>query len=356
MTINRRQFLYFCGGLAAISLPSCVAESGKKAADTNLTAAVKVVNDSPAPDKSRIQIMVISDLNSQYGSTTYDVEVDKGIEMILKQKPDLVLCGGDMVAGQKTSLTKEQINAMWSGFDRHISAPLREAKIPFGFTIGNHDASGALSGSKYIYQTERDLAAAYWAAPEHDTGLKFVDRANFPFNYTFTANNIFYLVWDASTHLISKEQLDWARKSLASPEAKGAKLRIAIGHLPLYGIAKGRDKPGNFLADGDSLRRFLEENGVHTYISGHAHAYYPGKKGKLQLLHTGALGSGPRRLLNSDAAPIKTLTIVDIKLDSPDTVYTTYNMKTMEMIKMESLPRSITTLNGKVLRRDIEGA
>jgi len=43
----------------------------------------------------------------------------------------------------------------------------------------------------------------------------------------------------------------------------------------------------------------------HVHISGHHHAYFPGHRGQLELLHTGALGSGPRPLLNSNLAPQK---------------------------------------------------
>lgn len=307
---------------------------------------------SPAT-KEKVRIAVISDLNSQYGSTEYDPEVDRGIARILADKPDLVLCGGDMVAGQKTTLTEGQIRAMWDAFDRHIAAPLRKAGIPFGFTIGNHDASGALSGGKFTFARERDLASAYWQAPEHDTGLNFIDKENFPFSYTFSRDGIFYLVWDASTHLISPEQLAWAEKSLQSEAAKNARMRVAIGHLPLYGIAVGRNRPGDYLADAEKLRAFLEGHRVHTYISGHAHAYYPGKRGQLELLHTGALGSGPRRLLDSEMSPRKTLTTIDIDLASETTIYTTYDMKTESAIDIQTLPRFIMAPNGKVFRRDL---
>jgi hypothetical protein len=130
-------------------------------------------------------------------------------------------------------------------------------------------------------------------------------------------------------------------------------MRLVIGHLPLYGIAVGRNRPGDYLADAEGLRAFLEGYQVHTYISGHAHAYYPGKRGQLQLLHAGALGSGPRRLLNSEQAPRKTLTIVDINPNQQETVYTTYDMKTQEAINITSLPPLIMAPNGQVLRRDI---
>jgi hypothetical protein len=68
--------------------------------------------------------VVISDLNGAYGSTDYDPEVDQAIALMPFWNPDLVLCSGDMIAGQRTSLTRVQIQAMWAAFDRHVAAPL----------------------------------------------------------------------------------------------------------------------------------------------------------------------------------------------------------------------------------------
>ncbi len=306
-----------------------------------------------APVRGDVRIVVISDLNSQYGSTTYDKEVDQAIVFIPDWQPDLVLCGGDMVAGQKTSLSSDQISAMWKGFDQHIAAPLRQAKIPLGFTIGNHDGSGAISQGKMRFQKDRDLASSYWNNPNHDPGLTFVDKAKFPFYYSFSQNNIFYLVWDASTDRLSEEQLIWVEKSLASNPAQSAKMRIAIGHLPLYAVAIGRNTAGNVLSNPDKLRTLLEKYQVHTYISGHHHAYFPGKRGELELLHTGALGSGPRKLINSKQQPFKTLTVVDINLNTESTIYTTYNMKNLSIVDSQTLPRIVVGYNGWVLRRDV---
>ena len=309
--------------------------------------------ESDAPLRGDVRIVVISDLNSQYGSTSYEPEVDKAIALIPDWQPDLVLCGGDMIAGQKRSLTQSQIKAMWAAFDQHVAAPLRQANIPFGFTIGNHDGSGALVKGNFAFQSERKLAAAYWNDPNHDPELQFVDRAGFPFYYSFAQNEIFYLVWDASTHRISPEQLAWVEKSLASPTAQAAKMRLVIGHLPLYAVAVGRDRLGEVLENADQLRSLLERYRVHTYISGHHHAYFPGKRSKLELLHAGALGSGPRKLLNSNLPPMKTLTVVDIHLNSESTTYTTYNMKNMSVIDASTLPRIIVGPNGRILRRDV---
>jgi hypothetical protein len=364
MSYKRRQFLILAGSLTGLGSATIAhkaltnarqnppTESIPPATSPSPTESASAPKGLIAPQRGDVRVIVISDLNSQYGATDYEVEVDKAIALIPDWKPDLVLCGGDMVAGQKRSLTDLQIQAMWQGFEDHIGAPLRKAKIPLGFTIGNHDASGALAQGKFIYKTERELASEYWNNPQHDAGLPFVERAGFPFYYSFSQKDVFYLVWDASTDTIPPEQLKWVEASLASPAAKNAKMRIVIGHLPLYAVAVGRDSAGNYLANADKLRSLLESYQVHTYISGHHHAYYPGKKGKLELLHAGALGSGPRKLLNSNLPPQKTLTVVDINLDSSVTTYTTYDIKTLTAIDIQTLPRIIVAPNGKIFRRD----
>lgn len=322
-------------------------------ATESLLASVGPVSNPPRGD---VRLVVISDLNSAYGSTDYEPEVDRGINLIPFWQPDLVLCGGDMVAGQKSSLTPAEIRAMWAAFDRHITAPLRQFGLPFGFTIGNHDASGAPSSNGgFLFQQERELASEFWQEPSHNPGVRFVDRYQFPFYYTFESNDLFFLVWDGSSSQIPASQLAWVEQALSSPKAQQAKLRIVLGHLPLYGVAIGRDQPGEVMANADQLRLLLEKYNVHTYISGHHHAYYPAHKGKIQLLHTGILGAGPRPLIAGDAAPRKTITVIDVLFDSPDqTTYTTYDMQTLQPIAYDELPRFLTGHNGMVIRRDVQ--
>ena len=305
------------------------------------------------PPRKDFRIVVISDLNSQYGSTEYEPEVEKAIALIPQWQPDLVLCGGDMIAGQKASLTRSQIEAMWQAFDDRVAAPLRQDKVPFGFTIGNHDGSGAVKEQTFIFEQERDLAQAYWHQHQHQLGLNFVDRAEFPFYYSFEQNDIFFLVWDASSQNIDQQQLAWVKKTLASPKAKQAAARVAIGHLPLYPVATAKNKPGEYLANGSQLRSLLQQNQVQVYISGHHHAYYPGKKGKLELLNAGALGQGARQLINSDLPPRKTLTVVDLELKTAQLFYSTYDATTWELISLEELPASITGEYGTILRHDL---
>lgn len=308
------------------------------------------------PQRGDVRLMVISDLNSAYGSTDYDPEVDKGIALAPFWKPDMVVCSGDMVAGQSPTLSEAQIKAMWAAFDDHVAAPLRRAKLPFGFTIGNHDASSAVGvKGNFLFQKERDLASSYWNDPTHDPGVKFVDKFEFPFYYTFEYKDIFFIVWDGSSSRIPKDKLQWVEKTLASPKAQAAKMRILIGHLPLYSVAIGRNDPGDVMDNADQLREMLERYKVHTYISGHHHSYYPAHKGRLQLLHTGILGSGARPLIDAKIRPWKALTIIDINFNSPElTTYTTYDIRTLQQIKNEQLPRFIAGHNGILLRRDVE--
>jgi hypothetical protein len=356
--VSRRNFLRLTLGLTGAGISSCGSAriAGGQSGHFPPTSASKPIGPPGfyAPIRGDVRLVVISDLNSQYGATIYDPEVLNAIALMPDWQPDLVLCGGDMVAGQSTALSKAQVQAMWDAFDRAIAAPLRQAQIPFGFTIGNHDGSGYQdSTGTYKFAQDRQLAAAYWNLPAHVSGLVFIDRAQFPFYYSFSQQQIFYLVWDASTANLGETQLQWVERSLASPEAQQARLRIVIGHLPLYAVAIGRDRPGEFLHQAEGLRSLLEKYRVHTYISGHQHAYFPGHKGQLELLYAGALGSGPRQLLGTQQPPRKTLTVVDIPTDGTQTLYTTYDMGTKQVINQQTLPEQITGPNGTVQRRDL---
>jgi hypothetical protein len=334
--------------------PSVPAAKELPAATQQLLASLG--QDLTDPPRGDLRLVVMSDLNGVYGSTDYDPEVDKAMALIPFWNPDLVVCSGDMVAGQDLTLTPEQIQAMWAAFDDHVAAPLREAGLPFGFTIGNHDASGAMGiNDNYLFQQERDLAAAYWQDPNHAPGVEFIDRFEFPFYYTFRQGDVFFMAWDGSSSQIPADKLAWVEQALASEAAQSARMRILLGHLPLYAVAVGRNEPGEVMANADQLRALLEKYNVHTYISGHHHAYYPGHRGELQLLHMGIVGSGPRPLIDSDLPPWKAITVLDVDFDTPDlTRYTTYDIQTMDLIEYGELPRFLAGHNGMVLRRDVK--
>lgn len=319
--------------------------------------AIRLVPHKATPElpvRGDQRIAVISDLNSGLGAADYQWQVDSIMERIPRiWKPDLVISGGDMVAGMGVSDTA-RLRKMWRSFDEHIATPLRKNKIPFAFTLGNHDGPRS-------YPLERKIAAEYWNKPEHHPGLEFVDRKFFPNYYSFVKDSIFFVSWEASSPEITQANLDWMEEQFRSPEAKNAALRLVMGHMPLYSVAQERDSKGNVLSDPVKLQQLLEKYKVHTYISGHQHAYYPGKRGKVEFLNTGAAGSGPRAWLDMDRKPVNTITIMDIFHQEDSIAYTTYTIKEQEAEKMalidpKSLPPSMHGVNGHMLRRDIPSA
>jgi hypothetical protein len=301
------------------------------------------------------RIAVVSDLNSSFGSLTYEYQVDSIMQRIPRMfNPNMVVCGGDMVAGQSGSLTTAQLDAMWAAFDTKVATPFRNANIPFAFTVGNHDASDG-------FALERARTRNYWRTPGKYPGMHPIDTVNYPFYFSYMDRpdgDIFYVTWDANSSIISSAELEWTKQQFASAAAQKAKYRFLVGHLPLYGVAQERDSPGNVLPQPDNMRQWMEELRVHTYISGHQHAYYPAKRGKLELLNTGAAGSGPRRWLSIDKAPVNTMTLMDIFYDQDTIIYTTYDIRNMDAEAMalfdeKELPEIINGFQGFVIRRDV---
>ena len=304
--------------------------------------------DLPKPD---LKLGLFSDINSSYGSTNYIPAVKEGINLILSIKPDQVICAGDMIAAQKIGLSPAQLDAMWDSFYSQVLKPIRTAGHPFIFSLGNHDASSIKATSGYQFEADRAAAIRFWQPQKEKLGLNYIDSNGFPFYYTALVNNIFWLIWDASSAEISAQQQNWVRAQLASPIARKAKLRIALGHLPLRGISRGRDQPGEVLNQANQLQQILENGDIHAYISGHHHAYYPARLGKLDLIQLGAAGSGPRQLLMSNQPPRQSITFLDIYWQQREIVESSYQFPGAKQINWDNLPNSLPSRNGPLRRR-----
>lgn len=292
----------------------------------------------------QLRILVISDLNSSYGSTTYSEDVKAVINRIKLIKPDIILCGGDMVAGQKTSLTEENINDMWTGFQNTVLTPVSRLNIPFGFTVGNHDASPS-------FKTDRRLSEKFWKENAKATGLTFVDSAHYPFYYSYIKNNVFFISWDAAGAEIRPEVYEWMKSQLRSRIAGKARLRVLIGHLPLYAIVDSKNRPGEVNSDPVKALNFFKDQGLDLYISGHQHAYYPAQKEGIRFLNMGCIGDGPRKLIGNDAPAQKSYTIINVPVrNAGNFSYTTYTPQNNEIIDLKSLPDSVTGFNGISLK------
>lgn len=299
------------------------------------------------PKSKTIKIAVISDLNSSYGSTAYHPDVYATLKELENIKPDIILCAGDMIAGQKASLTTAQTQAMWNSFDNNILKPIQRTKVPFGFTVGNHDASPS-------YLQDRELAQQFWKSKQKQLGLNFIDQSHFPFYYSYQQDGIFFISWDAAGSKVNQEVFNWMEKQLQSKAAKKAKLRILLGHLPLYAIVASKNKPGEVLADNEKTVDFFKLNGIDLYISGHQHAYYPSFAKKLRLLNTGCIGEGPRPLLGDHRPASRAYTMIEVPVNEAKKFsYQTFIPNTSgSTIEFYNLPDSVVGFNG-VSKKDV---
>lgn len=301
------------------------------------------------PKAKTIKIAVISDLNSGYGSTVYHPDVAATLKALDSIKPDLILCGGDMVAGQKASLSKAQLQAMWSSFDNSVLKPIQQLKVPFGFTVGNHDAAPH-------YQQDRETAQEFWNTKRTTLRLKYVDDTHFPFYFSYQQNGIFLISWDAAGAKVNQEVFDWMEKQLQSKAAKKAKLRVLLGHLPLYAIVASKNKAGEVLADNEKTTIFFKKNGIDLYISGHQHAYYPASEQQLRLLNAGCIGEGPRPLLGHDSPATRAYTIIEVPANDPKMFnYKTFIPNTGKQIELSILPDSVIGFNG-ISKKDMKAS
>ncbi len=173
-------------------------------------------------------------------------------------RPDLVLVTGDMVAGQRAGL---DYGAMWAGWHRAVTDPLRAAGIPMAVTPGNHDASGYAQ-----YAAERSVFVSQWTAPSRVPRVTLVDRSRYPLRYSFANRGAFFVSLDATTvGPMSAEPRQWVDAQLA---ASTAPVKIAFGHLSLHPATVGRET--EVLADAE-LEAILRRRGLTVYVSGHPH-------------------------------------------------------------------------------------
>ena len=343
MQLNRRQLLSL-GGTATAALLLGRSEVWAQPNQPPMPVAAAI----PRGDQ---RIGLISDLNSSYGATSYIPQVHQGVALVRQLRANLVLCGGDMVAGQKLGLSAAQLDAMWQAFDQQVLQPIRGAGAPFAPTMGNHDASSGRGPQGYTFALDRERAERFWRQRQSSLGLMLVEASRFPFRYSLRQGALFAVVIDASSAAVPADDWSWAEAQLSSAEARAARLRLVLGHLPPYALSQGRDRPGEVLHQPGRLMAMMERQGVHLYVSGHHHAWYPGRVGAINLLSLGAIGSGPRRLLHSERAPVQTVTVLDLFRDQRQLVETTVALNGMQVLPVATLPQSLQSSSGPELQR-----
>lgn len=243
-------------------------------------ASVDALASEPAQP---VRVAVISDLNGSYGSTTYDEEVHGAVARLRALAPDLVIATGDLVAGQKAGLN---YGAMWAGFHAAVTDPLAAAGIPLAVTPGNHDASGYPE-----FAGERAVFVAEWNARRPN--VTFVDDGAYPLRYAFTVGvALFVSLDDTRVGPLGDEQMAWLDQVLTANAA--APVKVVFGHVPLYPFSA--EKATEIIGDR-ALEDLLNAHQVTALITGHHHAYFPGKREQLRMVGMACLGSGSRKLI-----------------------------------------------------------
>ena len=293
------------------------------------------------PDEEPLlRMVVVSDMNGQYGSDQYDSEVVQGIDMIIADRPDIVINAGDMVAGQKPKLDYRK---MWRGFHAAVTDRLKDAGITMAQVVGNHDGSGY---SKYA--GEREIYIDEWNQRKPD--LNYIDDSKYPLYYSFLYKDVFFIALDASTlEALDDEQYAWLEQQLSHNPSSYRP--VIFQHVPLFPITT--IKPTEILHDS-RLPDLYAKYKVQVVISGHQQAYFPAALNGVIYVHAGALGGGPRPVRQNDGIAPKTLTFVNLYKDhSPYIDTKVINGSKDEKFNHNLLPTYIQYGNNILPRVDI---
>lgn len=284
----------------------------------------------PAPNLPQaldtIHIAVISDINGSYGSTQYQANVHAAVKDIVRRKADLVLCPGDMVAGQKKGL---DYKAMWRAFHFAVDDVLFDNGIEFVFAPGNHDAS-SYSG----YEKERAAYAKAWESRRPKSPL--LEGSHYPFWYGVIFRDILILVLDVTrAYDLTDEQISWLETTLR--QHPNVRQKIVMGHLPIVPI-----RPAQFF-DIVGNPRFLDillEQKVNFYISGHHHVYYPGHIQELRTISSPALGANPRAFYRNEL-PKNAYVWIELPPEGPARVQAFIAPDYTQSVDLQTLPPHI---------------
>ena len=329
------------------AVPQPEAEAGALAAgaageaDDAVAQGADVEDEAPEADEDREwTVAVVSDFNGAYGSTEYGTEVHGAVTWLTDEvRPDLVISPGDMVAGQRAGLDHR---GMWESFHQAVTRPLARAGIPFATSPGNHDASGSPA-----FWEERIHFAREWQ--DRRPQVEMVEGSNFPFHYAFKVGPALFVSLDATTvGPIDRAQRRWLADVLE--ESEDYAMKIVFGHLPLHPLTE--TKENEILAD-DALEALLVRHDVDLYVSGHHHAYYPGKRGDLGLLHSACIGSGPRRILGHDRVSDRSVALVRFGSEGLRSVEAYRGEAFEEVVPRSELPQHVGEGSRRIWRDDV---
>jgi UDP-2,3-diacylglucosamine pyrophosphatase LpxH len=181
------------------------------------------------------------------------------VKELVALKPRLVVIVGDSTNGNPgDTYDLETIRSWWRALDGAL-APLREAGIAVFSVAGNHDS--------YRAEHRQGYEEAWGGMPAQVAPIELAGAP--PHNYSFSFGDVHFSLLRVTDQSLDAEARAWIRRSLASPEARNARLRLAFGHVPLKSVM-GRSNP-RFEQD---LGSELLAGGVDAYVAGHEHLFW----------------------------------------------------------------------------------
>lgn len=199
------------------------------------------------------------------------------VQKIAEEIPALVVHTGDLVS-------RGASRQAWVTFDKEI-APLREAKIPFWPSLGNHDYMGSNDEALENYFNRFSfLFGERWYSFRHKAVL-FVALDS---NFSQTA------LWER------KAQKRWLRKTLDEAGADDS-IRWVIPYFHHPPFTNSLFYKGDRAVRSDFLPLFQSCPKVRSVFTGHVHSYQRFARDGIAHVVTGG-GGAPRVPVQADAA------------------------------------------------------
>lgn len=246
------------------------------------------------------RFVVISDSNDRYGSVAQGLGVERALAVIRRDvMPLLVVHNGDMVAGQSRRLTGAMVRAMWRGYHNAVTYPLRRAGVPLFPVPGNHDAAP----SRRL--PDREIYRQQWLEAVHQPQWKLLDAYRYPFAYSFSVGNLFFMVLDGAVGRVPERDLPWIRLSLE--EARQYDQRVVFSHVP---FAKLLERSYGALRPRSLYRLLLRHRAI--LFTGHYEVFYRGYYRRLPTVSTGQLSHSCRALIGTAICQGMSFVVVDV--------------------------------------------
>jgi UDP-2,3-diacylglucosamine pyrophosphatase LpxH len=326
-----------------------------------------------------VTIGVIGDVNGSACQTKYPSSSLTAFGSLLQRRPlDQIIMTGDAVHGECMNYKGKEpyqavVSKMWDEFDTKF---VRVAQATRGLDIvlapGNHDAPYLFSNSRAGFHTENAGFVEYWNGLKPRLGVLPLEipgaGSNYPYYWAYVHEDVLFVVLQSTrTHSLSNalEQKRWLRAVLSSTTAKGARARIAFGHVPAYPVLDPSvgSKYSEIIEKEQvgvqgGLIDLLIDHRVDLLISGHSHAPYPAEltrktdQRKLKILSM-PCGHASRKLNSEKEVSPRGYAVVEID-DANKVGVKIHNWSDGKEIAPSYFPPAIDVKSSKVTYRRME--